>query len=195
MEGPLKMDGKQQGPGGENRRYVMTRKLSFFVPLTFMIVSACASVHFRGFETEIRDPITLREVIKNPDAHRGKAVLWGGEIIRTVNKREGTLIEILQLPLDKSERPRNVDTSEGRFLLLNPDFLDVLIYRPGREITVVGEVRGIETAPLGEMEYSYPFIKAKKIHLWELRPDTIKVYHEYPPYLYRYPYCWGYPYW
>ena len=173
----------------------MAKNLSILVFLSLMIFSACAPIIPQELKRSIREKITIHEVVKNPDAYKGKMVLWGGEVLRTVNKKEGTMIEILQLPLDRSDRPKDVDASEGRFLVLHPDYLDGAIYRQGREITVVGEVQGVKILPLGEIEYIYPFLKAKKIHLWELRPETIKVYHKYPLYPYWRTYWWGYPYW
>lgn len=164
----------------------------FFMGLLF---SACTAINkpqeLRGIT---REEITLAQVVKTPGGYRGKAVLWGGRIIRAINKKEGTLIEILQLPLDSSDRPKDVDTSGGRFLVMYPGYLDVAIYRSGREITVVGKIQGIKAMPLGEIEYRYPFIKAEKIHLWEAKPQ--KMYLEYPPYPYWYgPPCYlGYPY-
>jgi len=175
----------------------MRKIISILFLLSLMGYPGCATIIKPH---DLRDmgadrAIGLSQVVKNPEAYKGKIVLWGGEIIRTANKKEGTLIEVLQLPLDRSDRPKDVDTSEGRFLVLHPDYLDVAIYRPKRDVALVGEIQGVKTLPLGEIEYVYPFLKAKTIHLWELRPETTKIYHEYPPYPYRYPYWWGYPYW
>jgi len=176
-------------------RLVMKKNLSILLLLSLMIVSACAPIIPQQLKREITEKITIHDVVTNPDALKRKMILWGGKIIRAVNEKEGTLIEVLQLPLDRSQRPKDVDASEGRFLVLYPGYLDVAIYRPGREITVVGEVYGIRKLSLGEIEYEYPFIKARKIHLWKVRPETIKLYHEYPPYPCWGPYLWGYPYW
>ena len=144
-----------------------------------------------------QEKIALAQVVKNPEAYKGRTVLWGGKIMRVVNKKEGTLIEVLQLPLDINDRPKDVDTSQGRFLALQPGYLDVAIYRPGREVTIVGKVQAIKKLPLGEIEYSYPFLKVKGIHLWKARPESIRVYPEYPlyPYWYGPPCYWGYPWW
>jgi len=139
--------------------------------------------------------IALSQVVQDPEAYKGRMVLWGGEILRSANKKEGTVFEVLQLPLDKSDRPKDVDASEGRFLVVNPAYLDVAIYRPKREVTVVGEIQDVKTLPLGEIEYAYPYLRAKKIHLWEARPETIKVYHEYSSVPWRYTYWSGYPFW
>ena len=172
----------------------MAKNLPILAFLFLMIFSGCAPIIPQELKRNIGKNITIHEVVKNPDACKGKMVLWGGEVLRAVNKKEGTMIEVLQLPLDRSDRPKHVDVSEGRFLVLHPDYLDVAIYRPGREITVVGKIQGIRKLPLGEIEYEYPLLKAEKIHLWKIKPEEIKVYHEYPPYPYWYPYWWWYPY-
>ena len=35
-------------------------------------------------------------------------------------------------------------------------------------MTVIGEVAGQQTHPLGQIEYRYPLLKAKAVHLWPL---------------------------
>ena len=174
----------------------MSRGVSFLFFLLFLIPSGCATIikpqELRGITQE---KAALTQVVKSPEAYKGRTVLWGGRILRAVNKKGGTMIEILQLPLDSSDRPKDVDTSGGRFLVMYPGYLDVAIYRPGREITVAGKVQGIRKLPLGEIEYDYPLLKASKIHLWKVRPETIEVHHEYWPYPYCYPCWWAYPYW
>ena len=158
--------------------------------LSLLIFSGCVHIISPELKREVDREITLSRVAENPDAYKGKVVLWGGKIIRTVNKKEGTQIEVLQLPLDINDRPKKVDTSEGRFLILCPDYLDAAIYRQGREVTVVGEIQGVKKLPLGEIEYVYPFLKSKKIHLWKVRPESVDVYHHFP-YPYSYPFGWG----
>ena len=161
--------------------------------LSLAILSGCAAVNPQGMTGPVQK-ISLGEVVASPHVLKGKEVLWGGKIIKTVNKKEGTQVEVLQLPLDGNGKPKDVDTSEGRFFFWSEDYLDVMIYRPGRKVTVTGEIQGVKNAPLAEMEYIYPLLKATHVHLWELDPASIKVYHEYPPLFYRYPIWWGYPY-
>jgi outer membrane lipoprotein len=68
--------------------------------------------------------------------------------------------------------------------------------KEGREITVAGEIAGREALPLAGIQYTYPVILAKEIHLWENRPPLLSL-----PLLglspvlgaLRVPY--GYPYW
>jgi outer membrane lipoprotein len=138
---------------------------------------------------ERAEPLSFAEVSKNPEAYKGKIVIWGGEIIQTTNQKDGTsLIEVLQRPLDWEEEPKGTTASGGRFLALVERFLDPYLYRKGKEITVAGEIIGEKTQLLGQMEYRYPFLLSKQIYLW-------RNYHYYyypPPYYPYYPY---YPRW
>jgi outer membrane lipoprotein len=90
-------------------------------------------------------------------------------IIETRNTPEGTSIEVLQRPLDRQGRPLETDDTGGRFIIESPQFLDSAVYRPGKRISLVGEVSGQEVRPLGGIHYRYPVIAAKEIRLWEPR--------------------------
>jgi outer membrane lipoprotein len=151
----------------------------------FLFVSGCAPVISKELRTKVAREITLRELLQDPDLHKGKLVLWGGVIIGAKNVKQGTLIELLQKPADRRGRPRDVDQSDGRFMALYEGYLDPAIYSQGREVTVAGEVKGKRVLPLGEIEYAYPLISIKEIYLW---PPKIKErFHPYP--------YWHYPWW
>jgi len=170
------------------------------VPTLFILalfLSSCAPIS-RTLRQEAA-PLSLREVSQNPEAYKGKIVIWGGEIIGTVNQKDNTtLIEVLQRPLDWMEEPERSEPSEGRFLVLVEHYLDPYIYRRERTITVAGEILGERRKPLGEMDYRYPLVLSKQIHLWR------GYYYYYGPPYYPWPYYgpgwwyygpWGYPYW
>jgi len=134
--------------------------------------------------------ITFENVMKDPDTFMGKKVVFGGEIIETRVLKEGTQVEILQKPLDYYDVPLVTDESQGRFLAMFKEFLDPQVFKSGRRVTIVGEVEGKQTLPLGGTEYIYPSIRGQHIHLW---PHTEEYYY-YPHFdfgigLYRwYPY-------
>jgi outer membrane lipoprotein len=133
------------------------------------------------------------EIQKSPETYVKKTVLWGGVIIETTNKQNETLIKVLQTELDAEKRPENLDISSGRFLVHYPGFLDLVIYAKGREITVVGEIVGKEVFKVGEIQYIYPVVLSKEIHLWEKRSEYM---YGYPPYWDYNPYWWyRHPYW
>jgi outer membrane lipoprotein len=173
-------------------------KWPIFLPLFLCFaLSACAAMPPHDLLTEMTEPVTVAEARERPDAVTGKQVLWGGKIARTVNTETGTRIEVVQFPLDRKARPLDVDQSDGRFIAQIDGFLDAMIYGEGRELTVVGRIRGVETQPLGETEYRYPVLTVEKYHLWEKREPEIRVYPTYPPFYYRHRFGWWHddPYW
>jgi len=103
---------------------------------------------------------------KVPENYAGKLLLLGGTIVETKNLTEGTRIEVLQKPLDGEARPELSDRTDGRFLILAQQFLDGAVYQRGRMITVIGEVAAPQVLLLGEIEYRYPVLMAKSLHLW-----------------------------
>ncbi len=166
------------------------------IGLIFMLnglfsLTGCAPVISRQLREHIAKELTLSAVLKDPDIYKGKTILWSGVIISSVNRKEGTMIEVLQKPANMGGKPKDVDESEGRFLALNPGYLDVAIYSQGRKVTVGGEVQGKKIQRLGEIEYSYPLIRVKEIHLWPVEKKD-RVYYPYP--YWHYP-CWYGPYW
>ncbi|RKY84742.1 hypothetical protein DRQ11_11135 [candidate division KSB1 bacterium] len=156
-----------------------------FLACGFVSFTGCAPVISKPLREQVAKGLTLSEVLKSPEVYKGKIILWSGVIINSVNLKEGTMIEVLQKPADRQGKPKDVDQSEGRFLVLYPDYLDVAIYRRGRKVTVAGEIQGKRIQPLGEIDYIYPLISAKEIHLWPVEKE--ERFYPYP--------CWHYPWW
>ena len=163
----------------------------FLLFLFILLFSGCVHVISKDLRTKSDPTLTLGQVRKNPNAYKEKLVVWGGEIIDTVNQSDGTTqIEVFQKPLGWRGEPKDTVASEGRFLAIADKDLDPYIYRRGKKITVAGEIIGEKIKPLGEMEYRYPVLSGKQIYLW---PQYY--YYSYPyPYYYNDPW-WGYPYW
>ena len=106
-----------------------------------MLLSGCATVVSKQLLTQAQR-IEFDEIIKDPDAYTGKVVVLSGIILDSKNSKEGTLLEVLQVPADSSLRPKDMDKSKGRFLALYKGFLDVAVYRRGREVTIGGKITG-----------------------------------------------------
>lgn len=147
-------------------------------------LSGCAHVISSDMRAKATPDLTFTTVIKNPDAHAGATVIWGGSIIDTENEENGSALIVLETPLDAWEEPGEEDLSSGRFIVRLDKFADPQVFRPGRRITVAGEVTGKEARELGEGEYVYPVVRARELHLW--RPYSGAPY----PY-WSSPYPWG----
>ncbi|NIR17244.1 MAG: hypothetical protein GWN86_26345, partial [Desulfobacterales bacterium] len=61
----------------------------------------CAPVISKDIRDQVARDLSFKEVLQDPEAYKGKMVLWGGVIIKAENQKEGTLIEVLQKPTDR----------------------------------------------------------------------------------------------
>jgi outer membrane lipoprotein len=113
-------------------------------------------------------PVTPADVQQG--RYVGEHVRWGGVVAETMPREEETCIEVVSLPLDRRARPRLVDETFGRLRACLPGFYDPEIYAPGREVTVVGTVQGVERGVVGEQEYDFPRLAAEAVYLWPERP-------------------------
>lgn len=134
---------------------------------TLCMLMGCAA----GISKQSRSQVTylgaFADLQQNSRDLIGEIVLLGGKIIATQNREGTTELTILHLPLNNSDRPKDTDRSEGRFLVIADRFLDPAVYTRGHWITVVGELVSSEKRLIGELEYLYPKIKAQEIKLWE----------------------------
>ena len=111
--------------------------------------------------------VTFRQVLDTPDSYTGRVLVLGGEVLKAKRLKEGTQLELLQLPLDGEEQPiRDRQQSQGRFLAIQSEFLDPATIAEGTRMTIVGEVTGAKTDYLDEMEYHYPLLIIKHMHRW-----------------------------
>lgn len=167
--------------------------------LAALVLCGCGPTFLpQQLRAELSPDLELGQVLAKPDAFKGKMVLWGGRIIKTVNKPQGTVVEVVQLPLDQNGQPLDVAESHGRFIASFPSFLDPAIYEQGREVSVAGQVIGVEKLPLGEIQFTYGLLRGKVIHLWPRRPVNVKFDDQTSPpypgppgrYWYWSPYLW-----
>ena len=110
--------------------------------------------------------VTFEQFQADPPSVKGKIVIFGGQIVQIRTVKNGTLIEIAQKELDYWGKPRRTDRTGGHFIVHRSRSLDVLVFAPGREITVAGEVSGTEEKFQAESVVPYPLINAREIKLW-----------------------------
>ena len=135
---------------------------------TAIIISGCAFTcdHSETLSSG-SPPLTFVQVKAAPESYSGQPVTFGGKVLGARRLKEGTRIEILQLPLAGSLQPTmDLSTSQGRFVALRKEFLDPATIPAGTFITVTGELAGSITLPLDETEYSYPLVNATSFRVW-----------------------------
>jgi outer membrane lipoprotein len=131
-----------------------------------MVFGSCAPPFPRELLEKVDRNIVFADMMKDPARYSGKLVMLGGMIVKTTNLPEETVIEVLQQSLDSDGRPLPTDETGGRFLVLVDRFLDAAVYQRGRSVTVIAEAAGARMQPLDEIEYRYPVLQARSVHLW-----------------------------
>ncbi len=158
-----------------------------FLIILLLLISGCATLpeEFQGIYLEKKTGFS--EVLESPEKYKDINVLWGGKIVKCLNKEDVTFLEIIQFPLDLEGKPKIDSISEGRFQVETPKFLDCAIYSPGRLITIFGSFKGLKEGKIGEKFYNFPFIEGKIFHLWR---EELRVHVEIPS-----PPCYWHPWW
>lgn len=162
-----------------------------------LLLSACAastpSSEDITQQEHIDRTVTFAQIKESPEAHRSKVVMLGGEVLSIKRLKDGTRIEVLQLPIGHQNEPQtNRMATQGRFLAMEPQSLDPAVLPPGTRVTIVGEVSGSKSMPLDDIEYVYPVLTVKQLHAWG--PPTAEVRYLYQPVYPGHFYFWG-PYW
>lgn len=142
------------------------RRLGSLFALVLLTLSACAPAVSPQLRRQADQNLSFPVLAADPEAQKGKIVILGGVIAQTTPKPGRTELEIVQKPLDSGDEPKISDNSGGRFLVIADRFLDPLIYRQDRRITVAGEVVGSEVRKLNELEYRYPVLNSRELKLW-----------------------------
>lgn len=169
-----------------------------------MVFSGCATTGGEIDPSSAGSPqLTFVQVKAEPDSFNGQPVTFGGKVLGAKRLKEGTRIEILQLPLNASRQPTtDLSTSQGRFVALRKEFLDPATVPPGTFVTISGEIGGSLSLPLDETEYTYPLVHIKNLRVWtnheeEEAPRIRRPIGPGPywgpywsPYWYPWPYYW-----
>lgn len=167
----------------------------------FVALSGCAASEHQADGLPSGTPkISYVQVKSAPESYIGQSVTFGGKVLGARRLKEGTRIEILQLPLtDSLQLTMDLSKSEGRFVALQKDFLDPATIPPGTFLTVTGEMVGTIVLPLDETEYTYPLIHIANLRVWteddEAPPRIRRPIGPYwgpywSPYWHPWPYYW-----
>lgn len=168
-------------------------KKCMVILVVMLLITGCIHAISEESRNLVDPTIQFSSLRANPDSYVGKYVMLGGTIAGIRNDKDGSQLEIVQSPLESNDLPQEVSNSSGgRFLAISSGFLDPMVYKAGRRVTVVGQVQGKKTLPIDQVEYRYPVLAIRELHLWstsEIQPP------QYPPPGYYYdPFWWGPPY-
>jgi len=160
-------------------------------------LAACSSVPDKLSVADDALLIDYRQAKAEVNANIGFKARWGGVIARVENQAEKTMIEVVNLTLSPSAKPKQSQETEGRFRLYHKGLLDPVIYKQGKSITVLGTIAESESGKIGEQEYLFPVLHADAVHLWkDVQRVDVRVRHDPLWYMgpyYRQPYYYGHP--
>ena len=162
----------------------------------FLFMSGCSGVQVvpKDLEEQVNRDISFVQLLENPFPYKGQIMVVGGKVLSAKRLKDGTQIEVLQLPLDRNMKPGgSLQKSQGRFIALQEEFLDPATLPSGTRVTVVGEVSGMVTLPLDETTYDFPTLVIKRLTVW----PSLSIHRVIGRYPYMYPYWgpYGGPYW
>jgi outer membrane lipoprotein len=131
-----------------------------------MLVMGCATGISRQSRSKVTYTGSFSALQKTPDDYKGEIVMLGGKIIETTTPSPLSELTVLQLAVDSSGRPVNLDQSEGRFIVQTRQLLDPAIYQKDMLLTVVGTLKGSQVLSIGGFNYAYPLVEPIEIKLW-----------------------------
>lgn len=146
-------------------RCTAARRLAFSLFLLAYCMIGCGHVVSPQARSLVDQSLSVEMLFRNPSAYKGKVILVGGTVVAVRNSKAGCFLEIIEHPLDSRGRPRDKDVSHGRLILLSREHLDPELFARGRFVTAVGEVLGEVVHPLDEIEYPYPLLGSKELHI------------------------------
>jgi len=153
--------------------------------LIFMLLvgTGCASKPASTISLAVVDDVSLTQARDDSDGYLGSMVRWGGVVTEVENKVDETWVFLVSRALKDNEKPITDGQSEGRFIASFSGFVDPLVYKVGRPLTVVGTIEGNMLRAIGEYDYSFPVVTVRDSHLWA-DPVKTRVYYPPPPYWY-----------
>jgi len=139
---------------------------------TVLFLQGCTYAISPDMADKADKTVLFEKLQADPDSFKGKLIIVGGTIAQTSDVNQGTLIEVIQRPLDYWGKPERTKRTGGRFLVFHTGPLNMMAYAPGVDITIAGEVLGTDSPMPGGKQYDYPVVLAKELKLWEREPRS-----------------------
>ena len=177
----------------------MERTLLLQVMLLLLPLASCATSELvpSQMKSQITRDVSFQEIKADAERFKGLVVVVGGQVVGAKRLKDQTEIEVLQLPLDKSDRPiLNLLQSKGRFLAVQKEFLDPATVPLGSNLSVIGEVLGSRSVPLDHSPSTYPTFQIKALKVWpKNRSYESRGFPFWDRWAYPFEDPWTHPYW
>jgi len=160
-------------------------KISSIV-LVLMVCGGCAANPASTVSQAIVDDVSLTQARSAAEVYTGSTVRWGGMVTEVENKADKTWVFVVGRVLRDDAKPITDSASEGRFVASFNGFVDPLVYKKGRPLTVVGSIEGNTVRAIGEYDYRFPVVAVSDSYLWSEPIKTKFIYAPAPRYDYYY---------
>ena len=136
-----------------------------------LLLASCATPVLRSdlLQRGLRD-VPMARIVQSPSPYVGKLFILGGSIVSTTLSDRGSLLEVIDMPVDANGYFIEATPTAGRFLAFYArelGVLDPVVYRAGRKVTLAGEFVELRPGRIGEMEYAFPYFDIRQLYLWE----------------------------
>lgn len=137
--------------------------------------------------------VSYNDAKSAPYVHQSMTARWGGVIAEVNNLKDSTVIEVVNIDLGAGAKPKGENKSAGRFRAIKKGFIDPVIFKQGKQITVVGKIAEPQKGKIGELEYLFPVIEIDGLQLWkEVKEVDVRLHND--PYMRHYDPFFRYPY-
>lgn len=103
----------------------------------------------------------------------GTQVYWGGQIVKTKNLDNRTLVEVLAFPLNAEGQPPVDQAPQGPYIVEKAGFLEPREYARNRLLEVRGVHQGFTDGKVDDAAYDYPVVVGQSLKLWDGEPAPI----------------------
>lgn len=134
-------------------------------------VAVCAAGCAGRLDVRTDDEVPPRyeQLLADAPKRVGRFVVVGG-VVQEVRPKDGTTeIVLLHKPIDGWDRPRLDLLGRGRVLARYAGRLEPKLFAPGRPVTVVGEIAGVEERAEGDAKRRYLVVAASEVRAWTRR--------------------------
>lgn len=147
-----------------------------------MMLTGCASYPDSVSVAEGTKLVQFADVQKEDEKYIGQKARWSGVIAGVKNRADKTQIDVLYYPSSSTGRPQIKDEPAGRFRVLVDGFLEPEVFKKGKSITALGEIKEKESQKIDEYEYVYPTMTNATLHLWKKlkQPAKVEFYYGWP---------------
>ena len=136
--------------------------------LLFITLTGCQAWISEQVRSTADDETLFEEIFENPNSHKGKIIVLGGEVLQLQYQEQKTEVEFAEIPLYKGGHPALGFDPGQRFFVVFPHRLDPYLFKKGKVMTLAGRVVGTKTVQGAD----YPLFSYEDAYVWDkLRED------------------------